>query len=45
MQAFEKLTHVVDGERRIISTPPLVVPVEELFSEGVVSRCSSRCTG
>jgi uncharacterized protein (DUF2252 family) len=36
MQAFEKLTHVVDGERRIISTPPLVVPVEELFSEDVV---------
>jgi uncharacterized protein (DUF2252 family) len=38
MQAFEKLTHVVDGERRIISTPPLVVPVEELFSEEVVSN-------
>src|SRR5262249_56532385 len=26
-----KLTHEVDGERRIISDPPLVVPVEELF--------------
>jgi uncharacterized protein (DUF2252 family) len=36
MQAFDKLTHVVDGERRIISTPPLVVPVEELFAEDVV---------
>ncbi len=36
MQAFEKLTHVVDGERRIISTPPLVVPVEELFSAELV---------
>ncbi len=36
MQAFEKLTHVVDGERRIISTPPLIVPVEELFAEEVV---------
>jgi uncharacterized protein (DUF2252 family) len=36
MQAFEKLTHVVEGERRIISTPPLVVPVEELFAEEVV---------
>jgi uncharacterized protein (DUF2252 family) len=30
MQAFEKLTHVVDGERRIISDAPLVQPVEEL---------------
>jgi uncharacterized protein (DUF2252 family) len=30
MQAFDKLTHVVDGERRIISDPPLVQPVEEL---------------
>ena len=24
LQAFDKLTHVVDGERRIISDPPLV---------------------
>ena len=31
MQAFDKLTHVVDGERRIISDPPLIQPVEELF--------------
>jgi uncharacterized protein (DUF2252 family) len=31
MQAFEKLTHVVDGEVRIVSDPPLLVPVEELF--------------
>ena len=31
MQAFDKLTHVVDGERRIISDPPLVQPIEELF--------------
>jgi uncharacterized protein (DUF2252 family) len=30
MQAFEKLTHVVDGERRIISDAPLIQPVEEL---------------
>lgn len=30
LQAFSKLTHVVDGQRRIISDPPLVVPVEEL---------------
>jgi uncharacterized protein (DUF2252 family) len=30
MQAFEKLTTVVDGQRRIISQPPLIVPVSEL---------------
>jgi uncharacterized protein (DUF2252 family) len=30
-QAVEKLTTVVDGERRIISDPPLIVPIEELF--------------
>jgi uncharacterized protein (DUF2252 family) len=31
MQAFNKLTHVVDGQSRIISDPPLIVPVEELW--------------
>ena len=31
MKALDKLTFVVDGERRIISDPPLIVPVEELF--------------
>jgi uncharacterized protein (DUF2252 family) len=31
LEAFNKLTHVVDGERRIISDPPLIVPVEELL--------------
>jgi uncharacterized protein (DUF2252 family) len=30
MQALAKLTTVVDGRRRIVSQPPLVVPVEEL---------------
>jgi len=33
MKALDKLTDVVDGERRIKSDPPLVVPVEELFPE------------
>jgi uncharacterized protein (DUF2252 family) len=33
MQAFEKLTAVVDGERRIVSDPPFIVPVEELAGE------------
>ncbi len=31
MQAFNKLTRVVDGEPRIISDPPLIVPVSELY--------------
>ena len=31
MQAFRKLTHEVDGQPRIISDPPLIVPVEEIF--------------
>jgi uncharacterized protein (DUF2252 family) len=31
MHAFEKLTHVVDGEPRIISDPPLIVPIDELL--------------
>ena len=31
MHAFKKLTCVVDGERRIISDPPLIVPIDELI--------------
>jgi uncharacterized protein (DUF2252 family) len=31
MHAYEKLTHLVDGEPRIISDPPLIVPIEELL--------------
>ena len=34
MQAFTKLTHVVDGQRRIVSDPPLIVPIEELIPPG-----------
>jgi uncharacterized protein (DUF2252 family) len=33
MRAFGKLTHEVDGEPRIISDPPLIVPFDELFSD------------
>jgi uncharacterized protein (DUF2252 family) len=32
-QAVGKLTTLVDGRRRIVSDPPLVVPVEELFAD------------
>ncbi len=31
MRALDKLTYLVDGERRIVSDPPLIVPIEELF--------------
>jgi uncharacterized protein (DUF2252 family) len=30
LRAFEKLTHQVDGQPRIISDPPLIVPIAEL---------------
>ena len=33
MRAFERLTTLVDGERRIISDPPLVVPVKDILGE------------
>ncbi len=32
-QAYSKLTHLVDGEPRIISDPPLIQPATELFDE------------
>lgn len=32
-RAAKKLTHLVDGQRRLISKPPLLVPVEELAPE------------
>ncbi|MFJ9037229.1 DUF2252 domain-containing protein [Streptomyces sp. NPDC102406] len=31
LHAFEKLTHMVKGERRITADPPLVVPVDDLM--------------
>jgi uncharacterized protein (DUF2252 family) len=35
LRASSKLTHVVDGELRFISDPPLLVPVDELYPESV----------
>ena len=32
-RAFDKLTEIRDGRRRIVSAPPLVVPADELFSD------------
>src|SRR5262249_33061893 len=34
MKAFAKLTEVVDGERRIVSDPPLIVPMRDLLAPG-----------
>ena len=34
MSAFSKLTHVVDGEARIVAEPPLIVPIDDLAPEG-----------
>jgi len=33
LQAFEKLTAVVDGRRRIVADPPLIVPVDRLLPD------------
>jgi uncharacterized protein (DUF2252 family) len=33
MQALGKLTTLVDGQPRIISDPPLIVPAEEIFTD------------
>ena len=33
VRAFAKLTHDVDGEPRIVSDPPLIVPIAELTDE------------
>ena len=40
MQAFSKLTHEIDGERRIISDPPLITPIEDLMPAGRERRRS-----
>jgi uncharacterized protein (DUF2252 family) len=34
LKAFAKLTHVVDGEPRIVSDPPLIVPLDDLAEAG-----------
>jgi uncharacterized protein (DUF2252 family) len=34
LKAFSKLTQLVDGEPRIVSDPPTIVPIEELTQRG-----------
>jgi uncharacterized protein (DUF2252 family) len=38
MRALGKLTRVVDGRRRIVADPPVVVPVEDLMPEVPAAR-------
>ena len=50
MRAYEQLTHLVDGEPRIISDPPLIVPIDELFPPGesrdqILSKIRGRLHG
>ena len=33
LKAFAKLTEIVDGEPRIVSDPPLIVPIEEVAAD------------
>ncbi len=45
MQAMQKFTEVVDGRRRIISAPPLIMPLDDLAEKwGVPAMsCRTRC--
>jgi len=38
MKAMARLTHRIDGELRIVSDPPLIVPIEEVFSDTDAQR-------
>jgi uncharacterized protein (DUF2252 family) len=45
MKAFAKLTHEVDGEPRIVSDPPLIVPIAEIFeSAGLDETTANKMT-
>jgi uncharacterized protein (DUF2252 family) len=41
LRAVTKLTHIVDGQLRIISRPPLIVPIEELTHEDEAQRLTN----
>jgi uncharacterized protein (DUF2252 family) len=45
LRAFAKLTDQVDGELRIKSDPPVLVPLEELFSGPLLKRADSMIRG
>ncbi|MDG3011800.1 DUF2252 domain-containing protein [Rhodococcus sp. D2-41] len=45
LQALERLTEVVDGERKIVSLPPLIVPIEEVFADADADRIYDELRG
>ena len=45
LRAFSKLTRRVDGELRIASDPPVLVPLEELFSGKQLETAEARLRG
>jgi uncharacterized protein (DUF2252 family) len=45
MQALEKLTSIVDGERRIVSDPPLIVPIDQLETPEQAELRTERLAG
>jgi Uncharacterized protein conserved in bacteria (DUF2252) len=38
MRAFTKMTHLVDGEPRIASDPPVLIPIEDLLSPDLADQ-------
>jgi uncharacterized protein (DUF2252 family) len=38
LQALSKLTRVVDGQRRLVSDPPLLIPIDELVGQAQARR-------
>jgi uncharacterized protein (DUF2252 family) len=42
LRAFDKLTHRVDGELRIRSDPPVLVPVEDVFPANLAAEAEAR---
>ncbi|MGZ5388424.1 MAG: DUF2252 domain-containing protein [Solirubrobacterales bacterium] len=45
LRAFSKLTHTVDGELRIISDPPVLVPFDEVFAGDQLAEAERRLAG
>ncbi|MBB2941303.1 uncharacterized protein (DUF2252 family) [Actinoplanes lutulentus] len=45
LQAYRKLTAVIDGERRIVADPPLLVPVQDLVPDLARKQLESQIRG
>ncbi|WP_433829860.1 DUF2252 domain-containing protein [Actinoplanes sp. CA-015351] len=45
LQAYRKLTTVIDGERRIVADPPLLVPVQDLIPDLARKQLESQIRG